>query len=100
MIDPAASRLLLEAANWLSKAKPESMNPDWAQLPIALAMAPLDFDRALEIAHAIPNEQGAGFDAQRKLAQFLLAPDEVRKTIPLDRWNCSDTWKPGTPTNW
>jgi hypothetical protein len=100
VIDPAESRLWLEAAYRELQQQPDANNPSWSLMPVALAMAPLDFDRAEEIARSIPVGDGARFDTQRKLAQFLLAPDDVRESIPLDRWTCSDTWRPGTPTNW
>jgi hypothetical protein len=40
------------------------------------------------------------FDAQRKIAQYVLATDAVRRTMPFDRWTASDTWRPGTPSGW
>ncbi|MHB9110725.1 MAG: carboxypeptidase regulatory-like domain-containing protein [Armatimonadota bacterium] len=99
--NPAAGRLLLESTVRQLTAKPDAMNPGRSLLPVALAMAPLDFDRAWEIARAIPEgEDQARYDTQRKLIQYLLAPEGVRATIPLDRWSASDSWRPGQPTNW
>lgn len=100
--NPAASRLLLESAFRQLTAKPDEMNPERSLLRVALAMAPLDFDRAWEIARAIPEDKSvhARYDARRKLIQYLLVPEAVRATIPLDRWSASDTWRPGKPTNW
>jgi hypothetical protein len=100
IIDPAESRLRLEAAYRQLQEKPDSLNPDRDLMPVALAMAPLDFDRALEIARAIPDGKGTRFDTRRKLAQFILAPEDARQTIPLDRWSCMDSWRPGAPTGW
>jgi len=99
--NPAASRLLLESTVRQLTAKPDAMNPGRSLLPVALAMAPLDFDRAWEIARAIPEgEDQARYDTQRKLIQYLLAPEAVRATIPIERWSASDSWQPGQPTQW
>lgn len=70
----------------------------WSLVPCAMAMAAVDPTRALEIAKQIPGD--AGFDAQRKIAQYLLSSQPVRDTLRFDRWSASDTWVPGTPTEW
>jgi hypothetical protein len=75
---------------------------------IAMAMSAVNTPRALEMANAIPPEKEAGggedlawrWEAKRKIAQYLLAPESVRHTLNFARWNASDTWTPGTETGW
>lgn len=98
--NPAISRLLLESSVRQLTVKPDAMNPSRSLLPVALAMAPLDFDRAWEIACAIDGDDNTRYDTQRKLIQYLLAPEAVRATIPIERWSASDGWQPGQPTQW
>jgi hypothetical protein len=98
-VDPAASRVLLESLYAQLRQRSDAHN-GWSQLPYAMAMATLDFDRALEIARAIPVSIDDGrFRAVRKLAQYLLAPPAVRATISFTDWSTSDSWHPGMPAD-
>ncbi|HEX8552963.1 MAG TPA: carboxypeptidase-like regulatory domain-containing protein [Abditibacteriaceae bacterium] len=75
---------------------------------IAMAMAAVDIKRALEMATSIPPKRSVNgeedfnwrWEAQRKIAQFLVAPEAVRQTMPFDRWEAGDTWTPGEETGW
>ncbi len=71
----------------------------WTFVEPVLALTPVDADRAIGLANSLENVN-ASFDAQRKIAQYLLAPAAVRRTLAFDRWNASDTWRPGEPTGW
>jgi hypothetical protein len=100
-VDPAESRLMMER----QFARRKKQGPEHGSFrPLVapvLAMAACDFDRALELAQSIPaSDPNAHFDALRKLAQYALAPEPVRRIMPFDRWSASDTWRPGTPTGW
>ncbi|MDQ2686344.1 MAG: hypothetical protein M3Y28_00590 [Armatimonadota bacterium] len=59
----------------------------------------MDTNRALKLADGI-SDVNFRFDAQRKVAQYVLAPTSVRRTLRFDRWSATDTWRPGTPTGW
>ncbi len=97
-VDPAECKRILEAELEDDHASPNANNPHSKPLRIALAMAAADIDRALEIAKTVPGD--SKFDAQRKIAQYILAPEGVRRSIYFSRWCASDTWIPGTPTGW
>jgi len=100
-VEPGESRLLLESSFAAALQKEGGESGYFSLTPPLLAMAAVDMDRALEMARAIPDsESGARFDSQRKLAQYILAPESVRRTMPFDRWTASDTWMPGTPSGW
>jgi len=92
---PAESRLRIERDFARLKA---ANQPGTALLPCALAMAAIDPAHAYDMAKQIPGD--AGFDAQRKIAQYLLADEPTRHTLRFDRWLAPDTWTPGTPTEW
>lgn len=66
---------------------------------LTLAMAPIDINRALEMAQGLP-DGNSRYDAQRKITQYLLATDDTRRTLAFDRWCASDTWTPGEETGW
>ena len=101
LIDPAESRLMIETEFAELKRTAGLMNPGWSFVRPALAMAAIDVNRALEMANSISEtETNARFDARRKIAQYVLAPESVRRTLAFDRWNASDTWIPGQPTGW
>src|SRR5690606_8057654 len=94
--DAAAARLLLATESCRLRAL--GANGAWDLTKIAQAMAAVDAGRALEIARSIPatgETVNARFDALRKIAQYLLAAQDVRATMPFDRWGASDTWTPG-----
>jgi protocatechuate 3,4-dioxygenase beta subunit len=75
---------------------------------IAMAMSAVSTSRALEMANAIPPQLKADgsedltwrWEAKRKIAQYLMAPESARRTLNFARWNASDTWTPGTETGW
>jgi hypothetical protein len=96
---PVASRMALEREWSVAQGDPDVSRNPRRLARIALAMAPVDSGRAVELARKIP-AGGSRLDALRKLAQYLAAPPAIRRTIPLDRWAASDTWTPGTPTGW
>jgi protocatechuate 3,4-dioxygenase beta subunit len=101
--DPATSRRLLEW-EWAKRIREAQSSPDengWLLVRVATAMAAVDFDRALEMAHAIPIKTIRGkvetnerFDAERKLAQYLTLFPVQRRAMNFGRWNASDTWDP------
>jgi hypothetical protein len=93
-IDPAETRVTMESEFARRRSATAEEGP-FVLTPPILAMAAVDVDRALEMARSI-----ALLDAQRKIAQYVLAPDSVRRTLAFNRWNASDTWIPGTPTGW
>jgi hypothetical protein len=98
-VDPAESRLMLER-EWARQLEAHGGGgSDWGPRELPLAMAAIDVERALEMAQALPGDN-ARFDIQRKIAQYVLASPQVRRTMPFDRWNASDTWMPGTPIQW
>ncbi len=71
----------------------------------AMAMVRLDAERAVEIARDLPLSFGRKSfnyraEAFRKLAQYLLAEEAVRRDLHFGRWCASDTWTPGEPTKW
>jgi len=100
-VAPGGCRLMLEKRFSTAIASGPGGSRSSNVASLALAMAPIDVDRALAMARSIPSGGHDGhFDAQRKLAQYVLATDEVRRTMPFDRWNASDTWRPGTPSGW
>lgn len=100
-IDPAESRLMMERQFARRKKQGPELGSFRPLVWPVLAMAASDFDRALELAQSIPaSEPNAHFDAQRKLAQYALASEPVRRIMPFDRWRASDSWRPGTPTGW
>jgi GNAT superfamily N-acetyltransferase len=100
-IDPAESRLLIEREYASKLAQGQKIGGYFELVPLVLAMTAVDVERALEMARALPvSDSGIRFDAQRKIAQYVLAPESVRRTLAFDRWRASDTWIPGTPTGW
>lgn len=92
--NPAHARMLIEEA-WIRARLPgeQGARPE----ALARAMSAIDAQRAIEMARELGED---GFDARRKIAQFLLADDKARRDLPFDRWGASDNWKPGTPTGW
>lgn len=110
-IAPAESRLMLEQS--FAQLRQNANSQGWNFKDVVLAMSAADVDRALEMARALPDDDvssvlpaGAGeksatrFDLQRKIAQYIIAPDRVRRTMPFNRWNASDNWTPGTDSGW
>jgi len=100
-VDPAESRLMMEAELSRRRQQGGEHGHFFSLVSPTLAMAAVDVDRALVLARSIPAGGSDGhFDAQRKIAQYVLATDAVRRTMLFDRWAASDTWRPGTPTGW
>lgn len=97
-VDAAQSRALIESA-WAGSKQNRGGERNWGSSNLVTAMAAVDVERALQMASEL-NNLNARFDVQRKIAQYVLASDEVRRMLPFDRWNASDTWSPGTPTGW
>lgn len=97
-INPALARLFLEAA-W---ERQRSSGDTFAVRSLALAMAAVNTDRALEMADALPGSdvQQVILDTRRKITQYIAAPEEIRRSLPFDRWAASDNWLPGTPSGW
>ena len=96
--DQAYSRVLLEKQFAVDRQGTDSGRGRLMRRD-AIAMAAVDVDRALEMAYAI-DDTNDRFDAVRKIAQYVLAPTSVRLTMPFDRWAASDTWSPGSPSDW
>lgn len=99
-VDPAASRLMLEAefARRLQQPKGDAgsiWQANWQLRSAAAAMAAIDVERALELSLMIPVDdlnQGdsAQAEAQRSIAQYLLLSDSQRRTKPFQEWNVVD----------
>ncbi len=98
-VDPAEARLMMESEFARRKQESGATQNYWTFVRPILALTPVDADRVIELANTLENAN-ASFDAQRKIAQYILAPAAVRRTLAFDRWNASDTWRPGTPTGW
>jgi hypothetical protein len=71
---------------------------NWNGSDLVLAMTAIDVDRALEMAQACRRQRTLRHAAQNRAV--CLASPEVRRTMPFNRWNASDTWTPGTPSQW
>ena len=98
-VTPAQSRLLLESE--YARLRQSATASGWSFGDVVLAMSAVDTNRALEMARQVPDDEGgARFDLQRKIAQYVVAPEPVRRTLPFARWNASDSWTPGTDTGW
>ena len=95
-VAPDDSAQLIERAYTAPVPKGDS---GWGPFHAALAMAAVNPNRAINMADAIP-DINFRFDAQRKVAQYVLAPPAVRRALRFDRWSATDTWLPGTPTGW
>jgi hypothetical protein len=90
--EPAQSRVLLENT-WVEAASKKNSS---GLFDVARAMARLDANRALEMAKAIPDDDGfLSLEARRKIAQWVEADETQRRDWPFDRWGASDTWTPG-----
>ncbi|MDQ3815244.1 MAG: carboxypeptidase regulatory-like domain-containing protein, partial [Armatimonadota bacterium] len=98
-VDPAESRMLLEQEFVRLMQAIGGSNRSWAAADVALAMAAVDVDRALELARSVPDER-VRFEAQRKIAQYVLASESVRRIVPFNRWGQSDTWRPDILARW
>jgi hypothetical protein len=97
-VNPAECKTMIDSGVAALKAKGQDNETGWRLQRWALAAAAVDVDKAVEIAKGVPGS--LGFDGRRKIAQYVLASNSVRRTMPFDRWCASDTWMPGTPTGW
>ena len=96
--DPVGARAMLEEEYALRR---EKGGGDQGLGKVARAMVAVDAERAVEIARSMPvGSDSTQAETIRKIAQYLLASDEVRATMPFDRWGASDTWTPGEDENW
>jgi hypothetical protein len=98
-IAPQQSRALLEAEFTRLNAVRTDAQSGVRLSQVARAMSAIDVERALQIARTIPDDFWR-FDTQRKIAQYVVAPEAVRRDIPFERWGATDNWQPGTPTDW
>lgn len=98
-IAPEASRARLEADFKRLSGEKDQKAAAWNLARVAQAMSAVDVERALKMARSISDEFFR-FDSQRKIAQYVLAPASVRRTLDFDRWGATDNWRPGTPTGW
>jgi len=101
-LDPNRARLLIEQEFSRRRVTAESGR---AVQEAAMAMCPIDFDRALELARTLKDAEGKQRSSDycetlRKLAQWLLASGHIRQTLDFARWRAGDTWTPGEETHW
>lgn len=104
-IDPAESRLILEALQYELRSFSYGRFATWDAAFLALGMAPLDFERALHMARAIPVEDSGdgrypALDCRRRLAQFLLTPPADRAAIRVMPIADHYHYVPGLDRNW
>jgi hypothetical protein len=107
-VEPGRARVWLEWRWAQAQTEINGINGPHELTGIAMAMSGVDTRRALEMAASIPPKREADgkedfnvrWEAQRKIAQFLVASDKVRDTLRFDRWNAGDTWTPGDDTGW
>lgn len=105
---PGRARAWLEAEWARAQNKLDGVNGPHILMGIAMAMAAVNRERALEMAASIPPQHKPDgtasrlwqWETQRKIAQFLAAPEEVRRTLHFERWSASDSWAPGEDTGW
>ena len=86
----AGARLILER-EW-AKSRAAKADAD-VLASIAIAMAPIDGQRAAEMARE--SSGSWSFDAQVKIARYLIADDETRRGFVLDRIGSRDGWDAG-----
>lgn len=88
--NPAQSRLILER-EW-AKSR-EAKADDDVLANIATAMAPVDGQRAADMARELGGNWG--FDAQIKIARYLVADDATRRGFVLNRIGSREGWDAG-----
>jgi hypothetical protein len=98
-VDSAESRLMLER-EWARQLETHGGGgSDWGPRELPLAMAAIDVERALEMAQALPRRQcSLRHPAQDRPVCSGFAASASH--MPFNRWNASDTWMPGTPSQW
>ena len=101
--DPNRARLIIERE--LCRARDADPSEVRAYQTAAMAMCPVDIDRAVELARMPRDLEGENrvsryCESLRKLSQWLLASRGERETLAFDRWCASDTWTPGEETHW
>ena len=101
--DPNRAWLLIERS--LCRALESGAEGARAYQTAAMAMCPVNLDRAVELARELQGREegdrtGWYCEALRKISQWLFATGPIRETMPFDRWHASDTWTPGEETHW
>ncbi|MBV9467801.1 MAG: carboxypeptidase regulatory-like domain-containing protein, partial [Abitibacteriaceae bacterium] len=102
-LDPAESRLLLEAEFTRQKQIPRTTDNRWQYsnnlTNLIAAMAAVDIDRAMELTYLLPppdkddqwnNPQTEG---QRLIAQYVLLSDAERRSKSFRDWDKSNGWQ-------
>lgn len=96
-IDPAASRLLLEAEFARDMQNLTGSGDDYQRSyqlrAVVVAMAAIDVDRALELSFMMPPPakgqewSNPQVEAQRAIAQYILLPEAARRAKPFQQWD-------------
>ena len=92
-IEPGECRYLIEK-QFESAPSPDPLGQ---RASAVLAMSAIDVDRAISMTLTLKDDYSK-FNNERKIGQYVLAPDDVRRTLRFDRWTVGDNWIPGTPT--
>lgn len=91
--NPAQARLILER-EW-AKSR-EAKADDNVLFSIAIAMSPIDGQRAAEMAREMaPQSELGSVRAQTKIARYLVADEETRRGFVLDRIGSREGWGAG-----
>ena len=97
--NPAQARLILErewAKSREAKADDDDDDDDDDLAVIAIAMAPIDGQRAAEMARELAAAgNGWGVDAQVKIARYLVADEPTRRGFVLNRIGSREGWDAG-----
>lgn len=88
--DAVAARVLIER-QWARAVAPINQGQEyrWGSMDrLVLAMAPLDIERAQQLASRLPvtEANAPAFTAQRAIAKWLLAEPQERAAQPLEFW--------------
>ncbi len=93
LVDPVESRVIIEKEFARLLNTPVTEEDKWTHShnlsALAVAMAPLDPERALQLSWLIPidAQDGASFVTQCKIARYLMSDDITRQTASLAHWN-------------
>ena len=93
-VDPAYSRLLIEKQFAADQRNATQNYGQGAPVDVA-AMAAIDIDRANEMVTQV-KDANTRFNAGIKLAQYLIFTQQVRDTLPFDKWSNGSVWIPGS----
>ena len=102
--DPAAARLMVE--RYWARVSDQSQEYRWSGANfLALAMAPLDIERAQQLIERLPVSSLSGgnvpvFAAQRAVARWLLAEPHERASRPFSFWSQQDREDGRSPSEW